>query len=96
MSSLPFAPIRRTVHYSGRVQGVGFRYTTEAIATRFRVAGYVRNLPDGRVELVVEGTTEELDRFQQAISTRMAGFIQDEQARTGAATGEFTSFGIAY
>jgi len=96
MSPTSSAPIRRTVYYSGRVQGVGFRYTTEAIARGFAVAGQVRNLPDGRVELVAEGLAEELDRFQQAISARMAGFIQGEQTNTTPATGEFSSFAIAY
>ena len=46
---------RRVVHYSGRVQGVGFRYTVRTLATRFAVTGFVRNLADGRVQLVVEG-----------------------------------------
>ena len=96
MSYAPLSPIRLTAYYSGRVQGVGFRFTTEAIAASFRVTGYVKNLPDGRVELVAEGAAEELDRFQQAISTRLAGFIRNEHASTAAATGEFNSFGIAY
>ena len=47
--------IRRTSHFSGHVQGVGFRYTVQDLAADFDVRGYVRNLPDGRVELVVEG-----------------------------------------
>ena len=43
------------MYFSGHVQGVGFRYTTRSVASRFAVTGYVRNLPDGRVELVAEG-----------------------------------------
>ena len=54
---------RRTVLFAGHVQGVGFRYTVERIARRFRVTGYVRNLRDGRVEVVAEGASEELGRF---------------------------------
>jgi acylphosphatase len=46
---------RRTVFYSGLVQGVGFRYTTQRIAQQHAFAGFVRNLPDGRVQLVAEG-----------------------------------------
>jgi len=46
---------RRRLYYSGHVQGVGFRYTCQSLARGFDVAGYVRNLPCGRVELVVEG-----------------------------------------
>ena len=46
---------RRETHYSGQVQGVGFRFQTLRIARAYEVAGFVRNLPDGRVELVAEG-----------------------------------------
>ena len=55
--------IRRRVHFSGRVQGVGFRYTCQSIARGFDVGGYVRNLPDGRVEPLAEGEPGELDNF---------------------------------
>jgi len=51
----------------GRVQGVGFRYFTEDVASREGVSGWVRNLPDGRVEASVEGDTEAVDRFERAI-----------------------------
>jgi len=86
--------IRRTVHFSGRVQGVGFRYTTESIARRFAVTGYVRNLPDGRVELVTEGTVGELDRFVGAISEAMRSNISEVATSNSAANGEFDVFGI--
>src|SRR5271157_2991968 len=58
---------RREVYYSGRVQGVGFRYTASSIARQFAVTGYGKNLPDGRVELVVEGRTEEIGAMLRAI-----------------------------
>jgi len=60
---------RKRLHvlYSGRVQGVGFRYTAKTVATGFEVTGIVRNLPDGRVELIAEGLKDELEGFQQAI-----------------------------
>ena len=90
------SPVRRTVHFSGRVQGVGFRFTTEAIASRFTVTGFVRNLPDGRVELVAEGADTELDRFQSAVENAMQGSIQEVSATNTTATGEFASFGIAF
>jgi acylphosphatase len=85
---------RRTVFYSGRVQGVGFRYTTRQIAQRHAVTGLVRNLPDRRVELVAEGTPEELDRFLAAIAAQMADNIHAAQVRVEPATGEFASFEI--
>lgn len=90
------ASIRRTVFFSGRVQGVGFRFTTEGIAARFAVSGFVRNLPDGRVELVAEGTAGELDRFQDAIKQTMHRQINEVNATDAVATGEFRSFQIAF
>jgi acylphosphatase len=68
-------PICKRVHYSGTVQGVGFRMTTRRIATQFAVGGYVRNLADGRVEVVVAGETEEIGRFLAAVAERMAGCV---------------------
>ena len=58
---------RLKIFYSGRVQGVGFRYTAKTVAAGFEIAGTVRNLPDGRVELVAEGAREELEAFRAAI-----------------------------
>ncbi|HAM71769.1 MAG TPA: acylphosphatase [Verrucomicrobiales bacterium] len=55
------------VLYTGRVQGVGFRYMAKTVAQGYEVTGQVRNLPDGRVELLAEGGREELDAFLQAI-----------------------------
>lgn len=81
--------IRLTAHFSGRVQGVGFRYSTVDVARRFDVAGYVQNLPDGRVLLVAEGQPEELDAFLEALQRRMAGYIRETQTDRGAASGEF-------
>ncbi|UCC29538.1 MAG: acylphosphatase [Phycisphaerales bacterium] len=89
-------PIRRRVHFSGRVQGVGFRFTTEDIASRFQVTGFVRNLRDGRVELVAEGIEAELDRFQDAIQDALRGYITEANASDSSAVGEFTSFRIAF
>src|SRR4029079_16800556 len=62
---------RRQVYYSGRVQGVGFRYTARQIAGRFAVTGFVENLGDGRVHLIVEGETREIDRFLAELSSAL-------------------------
>ena len=68
---------RRRVIYSGRVQGVGFRATCCWLARGFELVGYVRNLPDGRVELLIEGEPAEIDRFLESIRSEMGDFIRD-------------------
>lgn len=84
-----------TVFYSGRVQGVGFRYTVKSITTGFEVTGHVRNLSDGRVELRAEGEREELDAFRVAIrESGLGGLIQREEETFSAPTGEFRGFEI--
>ncbi len=80
--------IRVTVHYSGTVQGVGFRYTVVRLAQRLKVSGRVKNLDDGRVRLVVEGETEPVERLLEDIRDHMAGLIDDEQLQRSAPTGE--------
>lgn len=87
---------RCQVFYSGRVQGVGFRYTTANLATRFDVTGFVRNLPDGRVELVAEGAQEELTAFLNEVAERMAHYIRSTAVDRCAATGEFHNFSIKH
>jgi acylphosphatase len=87
---------RYTVYFSGRVQGVGFRYNTASIARRYDVAGYVRNCPDGRVELVAEGLPRELDDFLREVREHFSGNIRDEKKDAQEATGEFTGFDIRH
>jgi acylphosphatase len=87
---------RREIHYSGWVQGVGFRYTARRIAGRHHVTGYVRNLRDGRVQLVVEATPEEVDRYVSELATTMEQYIRSADEKTTEATGEFPGFDIRF
>lgn len=87
---------QREVYYAGSVQGVGFRYTVRALAVGFRVTGFVRNLPDGRVHLVVEGVADEVDAFLDAIKAEMASYIAKVQETDRPATGRFPSFEIRH
>jgi acylphosphatase len=83
------------IFYSGHVQGVGFRFTVRTVATGFEVTGVVRNLPDGRVELVAEGERDELEAFRAAIpDAGLAGCIRQEEVSWTEARGEFRSFEI--
>ncbi len=88
---------RRRILFSGRVQGVGFRFRTQEIARRYpEIAGFVRNLPDGRVELVIEGPAALLTAMVDDVSSAMRGYIErvDESRYTGAEA--FSGFEIRY
>ena len=88
---------RRRVQYSGSVQGVGFRQTTMRIARGFAVTGFVRNLPDGRVELVVEGEAAVVASFLGAVQERLGECIQDvEGAPLPCDTSAFEGFTIQF
>jgi acylphosphatase len=87
---------RKTCHFSGRVQGVGFRYTAQNIAQQYNVKGYVKNLPDGRVELVLEGCDEDMDQIVECIRERLDSFIGRVDFNQLPATGEFPRFQIRH
>ena len=87
-------PERREICFAGRVQGVGFRYTARAIAARFNVRGFVENLNDGRVLLVVEGTSDTLDGFTSAVQAEMERYIARTQTSVLPATGEYANFEV--
>ncbi len=80
---------RVTAYFSGNVQGVGFRYNARAIGADLAVAGYVKNLEDGRVFLVAEGRAEDLAMLIERVEKRMAGFIKSREVNYFGATGEF-------
>ncbi len=87
---------RREVYYTGRVQGVGFRYTACSIARQFAVTGYVKNLPDGGVELVVEGRAEEIRAMLRALQNAMGRYIRDVRETPSRATGAFSDFDVRF
>ena len=81
--------IRHTVHFSGRVQGVGFRFSVLQVASNHKAAGYVQNLPDGRVALVIEGDGDDLSAFVAEVARRLARYIDHQSLAPTPATGEF-------
>jgi acylphosphatase len=87
---------RREVLFRGRVQGVGFRYTTLRIAANYQVVGFVQNLADGRVRLVVEGSSQELGRFLSELESTMGHHITAQETVHDAPTGEFEAMEIRY
>lgn len=87
---------RRVFHFDGRVQGVGFRYTAQNIAMRYAVQGYVRNMADGRVELVMEGEENEMEHVVDCLQQKLNGYIRHVDSETYPATGEFDTFAIRH
>jgi acylphosphatase len=88
---------RVLVLYSGRVQGIGFRVTVRHLACGYDVTGSVRNLPDGRVELIAEGTRPELKAFLEGIAqSELSGFIGKQHETWQSAQGNLRGFVIAH
>jgi acylphosphatase len=84
--------VARRYVISGRVQGVGFRFFTEAAAAREGLHGWARNLPDGRLEISIEGDAESVERFERQIAhgppgARVSDLQIDEDVPTQRATG---------
>jgi acylphosphatase len=74
--------IGRQVFFEGRVQGVGFRYTARQVAKGFNVTGWVKNLPDGRVEMQVSGESDEVNAFLDALErSELGSFIRNKQVK---------------
>ncbi len=88
--------IRKTVYYSGHVQGVGFRWTAARIAGGHEVTGCVRNLPDGRVELIAEGVPKAVEGYLDEVAEVMGQHIRQAKTDTSPATGEFVAFNIRH
>ena len=84
---------RRAV-VSGRVQGVGFRYFAERAARKAGVCGWVRNLPDGRVETVVEGSDDAVERYLTEIRKGPMGSRVTDVAVEDRQPDNFASFEI--
>jgi len=81
--------IQRQVYYSGRVQGVGFRYTVRQIASGYEVTGWVRNLFDGRVELLARGEPPEVKAFLAAImDSELGAYVRNVETHDLAAPAE--------
>ncbi|HOX02299.1 MAG TPA: acylphosphatase [Candidatus Paceibacterota bacterium] len=86
---------RMRIVYGGHVQGVGFRYTVKSLAPGYEVTGGVRNLPDGRVELIAEGAREELDALAQSVMDSGLGpLIRDVEMHWEEAQGGMRGFEI--
>jgi len=88
--------IARLIHFAGYVQGVGFRYTARSIARQYEVTGYVMNLPDGQVELLVEGTEEDVTHFINDVKAEMNTYINRHDVQDVPPTGAYKQFTVRY
>jgi acylphosphatase len=88
--------IRWHIFFSGRVQGVGFRYTSRQVAGRYEVAGWVKNLPNGTVEMIAEGPSGQLKKYVADVSESTHGHVADMQVTKSNATGEFSAMEIRH
>jgi len=86
--------IHQIVHFSGHVQGVGFRFNVSQIAKEYDVCGFVRNCPDGRVELQIEGEESELTDFVAMIRERMHGYVRNIEKSLKRRDPQFSGFNI--
>lgn len=82
--------------YSGRVQGVGFRFTAQRYANETGVFGYVKNLWDGTVEVVVEGEQEKVVSFLERIKSTLAHYIEDVEVNFTPYGEKFKGFNIRF
>jgi acylphosphatase len=88
--------IAKHIVYSGRVQGVGFRFTVLNVANNYRLAGYVRNLPNSSVETLIQGPAESIDSFQRDIDESFAGYIRQTDAELVPPDTSLTDFKITF
>ena len=84
----------KRIVFHGRVQGVGFRWTTRGVAANFAVTGFVRNQSDGTVELVVDGSNETIQQFVEAIEAALPGHVTHRDEEPFATSETFDTFAI--
>ena len=88
--------VAKHIFFSGRVQGVGFRFTALRIAQRYSLAGYVRNCPDGRVEMLAQGFAGDIEDCLRDISESFAGYLKNSEINEVPANPEYKSFQITF
>jgi len=91
------------LYYSGKVQGIGFRYTVQDIASQQKVCGWVKNLSDGRVEVLAEAEEDTLGVFLEQVNQHFSRYIKEVHVEwqpaclpAGRQGGEFRDFQVTF
>lgn len=82
--------------FAGQVQDVGFRYTAERIARRYELTGFVRNLPDGSVEMLAQGAGQDIEDFLRDIRNTFTGYIRETQIEEVLPNPKYKDFRITF
>jgi len=93
---LKVSQIAKHVIFTGHVQGVGFRFTVHHIASGYRLTGFVRNLSDGTVEMLAQGTPDDVDTCIRQIQDSFAGYIGDSIIEEVSVNARHTEFRITF
>ena len=88
--------VKAHIFYKGMVQGVGFRYTAQRCATKLSLNGWVKNLVDGRVEIMVEGDKGKIEHLCQYLAGHFGSYIQHCDVIYSDELSGFTSFQIKH
>jgi len=88
--------IRAHIIFNGQVQGVGFRFTVQRFALNLGLVGWVKNLPNGSVEVLTEGQKESIEKLCQNIEDYFNGNIQNKNIQITPAQSDFKDFQISY
>jgi acylphosphatase len=82
--------------FTGRVQGVGFRFTAHNIANRYGLTGWVRNTLDGSVEMFAQGPSDDIDDCLRDINNTFAGYIRETKIEEIPPNPQYTDFKITF
>ncbi|MHC4489049.1 MAG: acylphosphatase [Planctomycetota bacterium] len=88
--------VAKHIIFTGRVQGVGFRFTAYSIAHRYQLTGLVRNLPDGTVEMFAQGRPEDIDDCIRDIKESFVGYMRDARTEETPPDPQYTDFKITF
>lgn len=88
--------VRANIIFSGTVQGVGFRFTVQRYAVRLGIKGWVKNLPNGSVELLVDGSRQTIDELCRNVEDDFHGYIENKDIKTMLGEERFENFRITY